>query len=108
MVESVMHFVGAVLLTYFLSRGFRRLIQVGPKVLQLVAPHLLSFMAILLLLLWLRYSLFIFNKEQLAIYAVPQALWLVFDAYRSEIAFWRPPVVDPTEPSAKAREAGRS
>ncbi len=107
MMEGLIHFVGAVLLTYFLSRGFRRLVQTGPRPVQLVAPHLLSLLVILLLLLWLRYPLYIFHKEQLAVYAVAQLIWLAFDTYCSGIVLWRAPVVPATEPSAKAPEGGR-
>ena len=106
MTENVIHFLGAILITYFLSRGFRRLIKVNQPIVRLAAPHLLTFVTILLLLLALRYPLFIFHKEQLVIYAVAQLIWVVFDAYRSGLAF-RPPVVDPTESSATAPQATR-
>ena len=106
MTENVIHFLGAILITYFLSRGFRRLIRVDQPLVRLVAPHLLTFATVLLMLLALRYPLFIFHKGQLGIYAAAQLIWVAFDAFRSGLAF-RPPVVEPTEPSARAPQARR-
>ncbi len=99
--DAVIEFVGALLITYFLSRGFRRLGLVYPPLLKLIAAHMLSGGVIFLLLFMLRYPLFILHKEQFVVYIIAQLLWMAFDLYRSRIAFWRAPVTEPTGSSAK-------
>ena len=99
--DAVIEFIGALLITYFLSRGFRRLGLVHPPLVKLIAAHVLSGGVIFLLLFTLRYPLFILHKEQFVVYIIAQLLWLAFDLYRSRIAFWRAPVTEPTGSSAK-------
>lgn len=106
MQEALIHFVGAVLITYFLSRAFRRVVRAGPQIVRLAGPHLLSLGVIVLVLFLLRYPMYVFHKEQLTIYIVTQIIWLVYDVYRSGAVFWRPPVAQPTESSAKSPGAG--
>lgn len=100
--DLLIKFIGALLITYFLSRGFRRLGLVYPPFFKLFAAHVLSGGVIFLLLFMLRYPLFILHKEQFVIYIVAQLLWLTFDMYRARVAFWRAPVAEATEPSATA------
>jgi hypothetical protein len=99
--DAVIKFIGALLITYFLSRGFRRLGLVHPPLYKLLAAHVLSGGVIFVLLFTLRYPLFILHKNQFTIYIIAQLLWLIFDLYRARIAIWRAPVVETTGSSAK-------
>jgi len=106
MQEALIQFVGAVLITYFLSRAFRRVVRAGPQMVKLTGPHLLSLGVIVLVLFLLRYPMYVFHKEQVVIYFVGQFIWVVYDVYRSGAVFWRPPVAQPTESSARSPGAG--
>jgi hypothetical protein len=99
----MMRVIGALVLTYFVSRLLRRLGLQPPSVAKLAAAHVLSFATLALLALALRYSTDTFTVPQLAVYLFAQAAWLLLDLYRAQIAFWKPPVVPVTEPAKTAR-----
>ena len=86
-----MRFIGAFLITYFLSRGFRALGFREPSIIKLIAAHALSLAVIFALLFALRSPLYIFHKNQLIVYLLLQPVWLGYDLYRSRLAFWRAP-----------------
>ena len=90
-----MRFIGALLFTYFLSRGVRALGLREPSIIKLVAAHILSLGAIFALLFALRYPLYIFHKDQMFVYLLFQPVWLAYDLYRSRLAFWRAPAAQP-------------
>jgi hypothetical protein len=98
-------FIGALLMTYFLSRALRALGLNHPPLVKLLAAHAVSLVAIFLLLFSLRYPLYVFYKDQMIVYVVCQVIWLAYDLYRSNVAFWRAPVAQPTESSARRRGA---
>jgi uncharacterized membrane protein len=87
-----MRLIGAVLITYFLSRGFRRLGLRAPSVARIFAAHLLSLIAITLVVVAVRYPANAYATSQLYIYIGAQLLWLLVDLLRSRVAFWRAPV----------------
>jgi len=101
----MMRFIGALLITYFLSRALRALGLKHPPLIKLLAAHAVSLVVICLLLFSLRYPLFVFYKDQVIVYIVCQAIWLVYDLYRSNVAFWRAPAPQPTESSARRHGA---
>lgn len=101
-----MRFIGALLITYFLTRGLGWLGLRHPPVIKLFAAHVLSLVAITLLVVALRYPSNAYESSQLTVYFVAQAIWLVFDLYRARIAIWRAPVAETTGSSAKGRGAG--
>jgi len=103
----MMRVIGALVLTYFLSRVLRRFGLRPPSVARLVAAHVLSFTLLALLALVLRVPSDTFRPSQLWVYFLAQAAWLLLDLYRAQVAFWKPPVAVPTESSQTAR-AGRS
>jgi hypothetical protein len=87
-----MRLIGALLITYFLSRGFRRLGLRELSVARIFAAHLLSLIAAVLLVIAMRYSANAYAVSQLYIYVGAQVVWLLVDLLRSRVAFWRPPV----------------
>jgi hypothetical protein len=101
----MMQVLGALLLTYFFSRGLRRLGLRPPSAVKLVAAHVISFGLLALLVIALRYPVGIFNFAHLYIYAFAQATWLLLDLYRAQVAFWKPPVAA-KESSPTTRSAG--
>ena len=98
----MMRVIGALVLTYFVSRAFRWLGLRPPSVSKLVAAHLLSFVALALLALALRQPAASFAVQQLWVYVLAQGVWLLLDLYRAQVAFWKPPVAV-TEPSPATR-----
>ena len=101
----MIRFLGALIITYFLSRGFRRLGLKYPSVVKLLAAHVLSGGVIFVVLFALRYPLYVLHKEQLIVYIVAQLIWLAYDLYRARVAVWKAPVVEPTGSSATRRGA---
>jgi len=84
-----MRFLGALLITYFVSRLLRRLGLAHPPLARLVAAHGLSFVLIAVLVIALRYPIGAFAPGQLAVYAAAQLLWLLLDGFRSEVRLGR-------------------
>jgi predicted PurR-regulated permease PerM len=103
----MMPLLGAIVLTYFVSRALRWFGLRPPSVTKLVAAHVLSLVILILLALALRYPLGVFMVPQLTVYLLAQAGWLLVDLYRAQVAFWKPPVAAVTEPSSTGR-AGSS
>ena len=103
----MMRVIGALVLTYFLSRGLRHLGLRPPAVTKLVAAHVVSLVILALLVVALRTPSDTFRVDQLWVYVFAQAAWLLLDLYRAQVAFWKPPVTPATEPSQTAR-SGRS
>ena len=103
----MMRVIGALVLTYFVSRALRWFGLKPPAVSKLVAAHVLSFVILALIAIALRQPADTFRVSQLAVYVVAQAAWLLLDLYRAQVAFWKPPVTPVTE-SSPARRAGSS
>ena len=103
----MMRVIGALVLTYFVSRALRWFGLKPPSVTRLVAAHLLSFLILTLVVIALRQPTSTFEVSQLWIYILAQAAWLLLDLYRAQVAFWKPPVAPVTEPSQTGR-AGSS
>jgi hypothetical protein len=95
----MMPLLGAIVLTYFVSRALRWFGLRPPSVTKLVAAHVLSLVILILLALALRYPLGVFMVPQLTVYLLA--------LYRAQVAFWKPPVAAVTEPSSTGR-AGSS
>lgn len=74
--------VGAILLTYFVSRATLRLPLPLPHPYSAIVAHALSFAAIALVIVMLRQPIGAFALTQLAVYVLPQALWLAIDLLR--------------------------
>ena len=87
-----MRFIGALLITYFVSRCLRRLGLREPSVGRIFAAHVLSLIAIVLLVIAVRYPASAYASSQLTVYVVAQLVWLLVDLFRSRVAFWRAPV----------------
>ena len=98
----MMRVIGALVLTYFLSRALRWLGLRPPSVAKLAAAHVLSFVILALFALFLRQPTDTFSTSQLWVYVFAQAGWLLLDLYRAQVAFWKPPVAV-TEPSPATR-----
>jgi hypothetical protein len=96
-------FLGAIVLTYFVSRALRWFGLRPPSASKLLAAHVLSLVILILLALALRYPLGIFMVPQLTVYLLAQAGWLLVDLYRAQVAFWKPPVAAVREPSRTGR-----
>lgn len=101
-----MRVIGAVVLTYFVSRALRWLGLKPPSVAKLAAAHVLSFAFLALLALAVRYPSDTFTVPQLWIYLLAQTAWLLLDLYRARVAFWKPPT--PATESSPATRAGSS
>lgn len=99
--------IGALVLTYFISRALRWFGLRPPSVAKLAMAHVLSLALLVLLMLALRLPADTFMVSQVWVYVFAQAAWLLLDFYRAQIAFWKPPVSSVTEPSQAAR-GGRS
>lgn len=99
----MMRVIGALVLTYFISRGLRLLGLRPPSVAKLVAAHVLSFGLLTLLAIAMRYPLTVFNPSQLVVVGFAQAAWLLLDLYRAQVAFWKPPVTPATGPAPTTR-----
>ena len=102
----LMQVIGALVLTYFLSRGLRRAGLKPPSVARLVAAHVLSFALLALLVVALRQPIDVFRVPQLGVYLLAQAAWLLLDLYRAQVAFWKPPVASVTASSPAPRSGG--
>ena len=102
----MMRVIGALVLTYFLSRALRWLVQRPPSVSRLVAAHVLSFTFLALLVIALRQPMGVFRFSQLGVYLAAQAAWLLLDLYRAQVAFWKPPVASVTVSSPATRAGG--
>ena len=99
----MMRVIGAFVLTYFLSRALRWLGLRPPSVTKLVAAHVLSFALLALLVIALRQPIGAFLVPQLGVYLFAQAVWLLLDLYRAQVAFWKPPVaVTESSPATRA------
>ncbi|MEO6389001.1 MAG: hypothetical protein ABIT16_03630 [Croceibacterium sp.] len=96
-----MRYIGALLIAYFLSRGFALLGLRHPPVYKLLAGHVLSLGVAVLTVIALRYPANAYDSGQLVPYVVGQFFWLLFDLYRSRVAIWKAPEMA-KEPSAKA------
>ena len=103
----MMRLIGAFVLTYFVSRALRWFGLKPPQVTKLVAAHVLSFVILALVALALRQPTDTFSMPQLWVYFFAQAIWLLLDLYRAQVAFWKPPVAPATEPS-QTKRAGSS
>ena len=103
----MMRVIGALVLSYFLSRALRWFGLRPPSVAKLVAAHVRSFVLLALLALALRQPTDTFRPSQLWVYFFAQAAWLLLDRDRAQVAFWKPPVTPGTEPSQPGR-AGSS
>ena len=99
----MMRVIGALVLTYFLSRALRWFGLKPPSVIRLVAAHVLSFLILTLVVIALRQPIDVFGVSQLWVYVLAQAAWLLLDLYRAQVAFWKPPVTPVTEPSRTGR-----
>ncbi len=103
----MLRFIGALIITYFVSRLLRRLGLKHPPAAKLIAAHVLSLVLISLGVIALRQPIDAFDPGQLWVYVLAQVLWLLADATRARVALWKPPVVEP-EPrgsSSRRREA---
>ena len=103
----MMRVIGALVLTYFVSRALRWFGLRPPSVTKLAAAHLLSFVILALLAIALRQPANTFAVPQLWVYVFAQGVWLLLDLYRAQVAFWKPPVTPATEPS-QTKRAGSS
>jgi hypothetical protein len=99
----MMRLIGAIVLTYFVSRALRWFGLRPPSVSKLVAAHVLSLVSLVLLAFAMRYPVGVFMVPQLTVYVIAQAGWLLLDLYRAQVAFWKPPVAVVTEPSSTGR-----
>ena len=99
----MMRLIGAFVLTYFLSRALRWFGLRPPSVAKLVAAHVISLAILVLIALVLRLPTDTFRTSQLGVYVFAQAAWLLLDLYRAQVAFWKPPVAQPTAPSSSTR-----
>jgi hypothetical protein len=99
----MMRLIGAFVLTYFLSRALRWFGLRPPSAAKLVAAHVLSFAILVLVVLALRLPTDTFRTSQLGIYVLAQGVWLLLDLYRAQVAFWKPPVAQPTVSSSSTR-----
>jgi len=99
----MMRVIGALVLTYFVSRALRWFGLRPPSVTKLVAAHVLSFVLLALLVIVVRQPLHVFTVPQLAVYLIAQAIWLLLDLYRAQVAFWKPPVAAATVSSPATR-----
>ena len=100
----MMRFIGALLLTYFVSRLLRRLGLRPPSVAKLTAAHVLSLAILALVVIALRAPADAYHFGQLWVYIIAQLIWLMVDYYRAQVAFWKPPVTV-TESSPTTRGA---
>lgn len=93
---------GALILTYFLSRGTLAILVMAIRsnaVWRIAAAHILSWLAIALLLGLLRSNAYYpFMADAGLIYILPQALWFLFDVARIKKA----------SPSRSSRSRSRS
>ena len=87
-----MRFIGALVLTYFLSRALRLAGLRPPSVAKLVAAHVVSLGLLVLLVVMLRAPANAYHSGQLWVYVAAQIVWLLLDLYRARVAFWKPPV----------------
>ena len=102
----MMRVIGALVLTYFVSRALRWFGLRPPSVTKLVAAHVLSFVLLALLVIVVRQPLHVFTVPQLAVYLIAQAIWLLLDLYRAQVAFWKPPVtVTESSPATRAESS---
>jgi hypothetical protein len=102
----MLHVLGALIFTYFVSRGLRALGLRPPSTAKLVLAHVVSFALLTLLVVLLREPLDILYASQILTYAGAQLVWLLFDLYRAQVAFWKPPVAAATESSPTRRAGG--
>jgi hypothetical protein len=102
----MMRVIGALVLTYFVSRALRWFGLKPPSVAKLAMAHVFSLTLLVLLMVALRFPSDTFRVSQVWVYVFAQAAWLLLDFYRAQIAFWKPPVAPVTEPLPAAREGG--
>jgi hypothetical protein len=102
----MMRVIGALVLTYFVSRALRWFGLKPPSGAKLALAHVLSLALLVLLMLALRFPAGTFRVSQVWVYFLAQAAWLLLDFYRAQIAFWKPPVAPVMEPSPATREGG--
>ena len=94
--------IGALVLTYFLSRALRWFGLKPPSVAKLCAAHVISLAILTLVVILLRQPADTFRVPQLAVYVFAQGAWLLLDLYRAQVAFWKPPVATESSPPKSA------
>ena len=98
----LMRIIGALLITYFLSRGLRRLGLTHPPVGKLVLAHVLSLGIAALAVIAIRQPVHAYEFSQLYVYAFAQLFWLLVDSGRAAAVLWKPPKPKATAPSPTA------
>lgn len=82
----LLKFIGALVLTYFVSRAARRLPLPVRGTGATILAHILSFAAIALVVFALRHNAQVFQLGQLWVYVAAQLAWLGVDIARAD---WR-------------------